>query len=184
MNCRQAQNCIQLEVDAELPAELREPLTHHLDQCETCRHVRIQMRLMTRTLKQFAAPTLGSPALRFDRDTDPMRRWRIPLAAAASIAILLAGWMAVHPRPASTIPPLASGTPPFHTDSPPHPVEKNVVSLAKSTAPKPEVRVLISPESNVIALPVETRNPNITILKIYPKLQLAQSAETPGPGGT
>lgn len=185
MNCRKAQKCIQFEIDGELPADLRGPFARHLDECAPCRRIRAHMRLMTDTLSGFAAPTRAGPSLRFNRDVDPMQRWRIPLAAVAAIAALLTGWMVVNQRHVPLTPVRVANAPRSGTNVPAPATGKPSEPLALgANAEPPKVRVLIAPESNVIALPVETRNPNITILRIYPRLQLAESAGTPGAGGT
>ena len=48
------------------------------------------------------------------------------------------------------------------------------------TAPSPDrrspVRVRFDPDSEVIAVPVETENPNVTIIWVYPTIKTAQAS--------
>lgn len=182
MNCKAAQHWMQLELDEELPEDDVAALADHLNGCPACTQVREQLWTLRSAMRELTEATGGGPDLDKPRAWEPAPRPRrfarvAGLAAAAIIAIIIGIWL-VRP-PASNGP------------AQPMIVERPAPSEASETAvmppeppevrpqPRPLVRVEFDSPENVIAVPYETRNPNVTIIWLYPAMRGEQATGTP-----
>jgi anti-sigma factor RsiW len=181
MNCSQAQYAILLDLDGEVTPARRRALRRHLRGCSACHEILRQHTAIHGAMARLAAI---SPLARQTGDSPATTcghglRWRSFVAAAAVVALCVGGWwiatqlcrerareMAVAPQGTEHPSPLAAGkiVPP----SPAQPVDV-----------RPLVRVDFDPASELIAVPKPTRNPNITVLWIYPAVRTAEAKPAP-----
>lgn len=183
MQCTQAKEAIQRELDGELTPLRGWRLRRHLAGCDACRTAARQHRAMHAAMARLSAAlpaelSGGHPArLRLAEhaaadDVTPThrtasRRWPA-LAAAAVLILCITGWrLTVHYRAVS----IAVVDP---TTTAPKPQSPHA-----DPAPPPPVRVEFDPRSEVIAIPKPSQNPNITILWVYPAVRTAEAAPPP-----
>jgi hypothetical protein len=158
-------------------------LDAHLATCGECRTVGRQTAAIQRAIRRLAAETelkqTALPSIDFRaRRTIP---WRPALAAAAAALVICAGtWLATsHLKIGAGLP-----LPPNHDDTralapetrTPEPETRN-----PSPDPRSLVRVRFEPASDVIAVPVETANPNVTIIWVYPTVRTAEAPDKLAP---
>jgi anti-sigma factor RsiW len=176
MNCRKARECIQLQLDGELSRHDAIELAGHLAACPDCRTARRQFLAISGALSEISVLTGGSAASLIPAIRSRPLAWRGWFAAAAAIAIALTGWLMMHQSvrtPHAIIVVKRSDTNgQIITPTSPNAAQAVAVAPVADT-----VRVNFSQDSNVLAVPVQTRNPNITILRLYPKIQLASSRD-------
>ena len=172
MNCTTARRCVQLELDGELPRRRGAALQQHLRTCESCRQVHRQLAAIQTAMHELAGeselPHPRGPALDFGHRR--AIRWRAGLAAAAVLVLCVGGWLA---------------TSAVRTDAP----ERPVIVQNHANTPVPEtldprllVEVTFDPASDVIAVPIETENPNVTIIWVYPTWKTAKAPVEPSAG--
>jgi hypothetical protein len=146
-----------MDVDGELNDRQRRALTEHLEVCSACRAHQRQLAQMRDGMSRLSALTAESGAS--SEWLLPNRRRHLPrwaaglTAAAAVLAIAAVGWWSLgSPAPGSS----------EHVvkhDGDAHPSEQT------KTPPLPDVQVTFG--SDVIAVPMKSKNPNVTILWIY-----------------
>ncbi|GEM_PF-1126458 len=192
MNCSQARQAIQVDLDGELNSSAEHALREHLAGCLACRGILRQHQAIQDTMARLAAApcasdevaaTPASPSAGQGRPaTMPAlrrcRRWRPSVAAAAALILLICGWWITAPirSDASRHPGAAAHSPESQTES----AAGSLVPSQKGrgqadSTPRPVVRVEFGHSADVIALPQPTRNPNITILWIYPAVRTAEA---------
>ncbi len=161
MRCTKAQRGLQLELDNEIDARQQRQLHEHLTACPACRAYRQQLGLVHARMSRLAEATEQTcVAAECVLPSSPHRapRWAAGvIAAAATLAIAAIGWWS-----------FGSGVP----VSSEHLVS-NVVESRRSEPPpapsRPDVQVTFGPD--VIAVPMESKNPNVTILWVYGNVQ-------------
>jgi anti-sigma factor RsiW len=137
----------------DLAGDERQRFVNHLTDCPRCRDAVTEYRRMSGRLVEAVERLEPAPltlAGSVERQIHVVRRRRFAVAAvalAASIA-LIAIWLQAD-RTVQT------------------PSSKNAVPMLASTAPR--VRVSF-PDRNVIAVPVESESPNVTVLMVYPTI--------------
>jgi len=100
MNCNQAREQIGIYLDGELPAPQSHDLEQHIQQCDACRSELEQSRGLVTLLQQASEGHIAAPPELWDSissrliaDRRPVYRiirlFRRPIAAAASVAVLL-----------------------------------------------------------------------------------------------
>jgi hypothetical protein len=182
MNCRAARQHVQRELDGELSIAECEALHKHLDTCEECRTVHRQFVTIQTAMRQLAngsqrgSEDLPPPDFPHPRAIARGVPWRASLAAAAVIALCVGAWLAVgHLRTKS---PVVVANKPDKIGAP-RPEARNPVPGTRN--PEPDlpspVRVRFAPPSDVIAVPIKSRNPNVTIIWLYPTAKTAQKSE-------
>jgi anti-sigma factor RsiW len=184
MNCELAQSELQLEWDGELPGERRETLHQHLAACDACRETARQFSLMRGAMSRLAiASDLHSlPAVPRPMLPLPMVRsrswWFKPMAVAAVLALCaVGGWRLVamlHDRPVPTI---VQVSPPREQPSQlAGPViQPPAMPTAEQVDPRTLVRVEFEPADDVMVVQKPTRNPNVTVLFVYPVYKAADA---------
>ena len=177
MKCIAARAAIQRDIDGELTADAGEALATHVTGCPSCRDYQQQMTAIRSALQGLGAATETSdvtPApVTFPRQQQ--RRWTIPLAAAAAIAICTGGWLIMQAlRTTETAAPPIVAAP------------KHAPQLAELPMPTPEpaqparrqrAQVRFDPSQNVIAVPYETKHSNVTLIWVFSSIKTAQATE-------
>jgi hypothetical protein len=207
MDCRVAHNLMQLELDGELAASEHEQLQAHCSECPACRERREQLGMVRGALRGLATmtapPAEGAPLV-FSPPTAPRRWWPALMATAAAIALLIGGYVMLSPPrgPQHFASPLVRATAPSPSVTEkglPSPHEKPSLALrARNEDNSSRVRTEVPSHAlatrdaqvrranveiedpNVIAVPYRTRNPKVTIIWIYPKVELAATAADSG----
>jgi predicted anti-sigma-YlaC factor YlaD len=193
MRCKTARYWIQLELDGELSQRQRARLRTHLAACPDCAGVRHQFTAIQASLQQISG-TAAEPD--YIRPVEFTRRRRVaPRAVLAAMAAALAAaiglWFTVNhlaaPAPSDEVvrhaPDAASGVQP--TKAVVQQASPGNLALAEAAAersaaldqtpePRTRVHVRMSSEPDSIVLPVETKNPNVSIFWIYPAVRTAQ----------
>lgn len=161
--------------DDWLAAEERAAFRDHLADCPSCRDAVGECERIDSLLRRAdeAAIVPLDLAVRIDREARLRRRRRKALMAGAGVAlaasVALALWLGTRPDVIQESPP--SRVPPE-------------TALAQPAPAVPSVRVTFSQSSGVIAQPVKSDNPAITIYWVYPVLKSQpEPAQEPGPGG-
>lgn len=154
MNCHQAQRAIQFELDGELSSPAVAELDGHVQACPACRERRHQFAILQTGFKSLAAE---QPSL----IAKPKRRSAgLILALAACLAVLITGSLILRR---------------MQTSAPPAPAP--LVSTTEPQEPKPPlVEVTIRGEGDEIIVPVKTKNPNITVIWVYPARRTADGS--------
>lgn len=192
MNCRQAQAHLQLRLDGELSARRQSALQSHLAQCLACREAAKQFSLIREAMSGLStASDVGTrPMSSLDIVAHRAIRWQPCAAAAAMLAIFVAGWWAT-----------AGGLSPFRRDRGNTPASLSSAGRPNPgemgtdpSSPKPEprrdgdrpqpdprslVQVQFDSSAAVIAVPKPTRSPNVTILWVYPAIRTAAVPPSP-----
>jgi hypothetical protein len=183
MNCRKARECIQRELDGGLPRHLRTQLANHLNECNECERIRRQFAAMFSAFAELTSATCtpDSGVLKIEHSRRPW--WPLPASIAAAIALLFAAWPLLRdPSPAA---PRIVQTAPSQPRDPSAAAAREVKTASiPSDSSTPRVIVKLSPDSNMLAVPVPTQNARITILRLYPKIQLARSSDAAGERGS
>lgn len=182
MNCEKAREYIQRDVDGELAANERAALQVHLTACGECRIVSRQTAAIHGALQRLAAatelPREAGPTISFGRQR--AIPWRAGFAAAAVLALCAGAWLASGTLRTTAVKPvqLALKTTPEPRPGVEAPLPdretRNVATAAAEPKARPTVRVTFDPRSNVIAVPRPTKNPNVTIIWVYPAVKTAQ----------
>ena len=173
MNCKRARVWIHGELDGDLSPGRRTALADHLARCDACREVHRQFSMMRVGLTRLAAatdePEGGAGGGRIEL---PARRgvpWRTGLAVAATIALCVTVWRAVDWEPSARLQPtMIAETGPQPSVSEPAP---EVVD------PRSQVEVTFDPNADLLTMPIETGNPNVTIIWVYPTIRTARATE-------
>ncbi len=139
----------------------------HLAACEECRrNVELDGRLngLLASARPVAPPLLTA---RIEREVRRERRFqllrRAALLATAAAVLVAVMWQSFGQRHESVATPKTARAP-------------EVATVAPS---RPEVRITFPDEANVIARPLESKNPQVSIVWIYPALRLADQSEPP-----
>jgi hypothetical protein len=94
--------------------------------------------------------------------------WQTVLAAAAVIALLFAGWWTLNIPQADTQPPQLEMVKAAKVD---HPLAAAISKLPAN------IQVSFKNEEEVIAVPIKSDNPNVTILWVYPAVKTANESD-------
>jgi anti-sigma factor RsiW len=184
MNCELAQSELQLEWDGELPADRCEALQQHLAACVGCREVARQFALMRGAMSRlaFASDLPVSPVASLRMTPLPMVRprswWFRPMTAAAVLALCaIGGWRVVtlmHDRPVPMG--VQVSPPPEQPLQLAGPVSPPPAGLAaEQVDPRTLVRVEFEPADDVMVVQKPTKNPNVTVLFVYPVYKAADA---------
>ncbi len=172
MHCRRARNLVQRELDGELSFRDACALKAHLTACVDCREWQRQHVLLQSAIRQVVAT--GDASL-WECPLPVAPRGRRIWSAAAVVAAGIGIWMALSHL--SVKPPEATQM--VATDASPvaSPVEPAVTATPEA---RPDPRTLVQVEfddpDERIVIPVQTRNPNVTILRMYPVIKTAQAS--------
>ena len=141
----------------------------HLACCPDCRQFVEDQEKINRLLAQAVTrwqPRPSELTARVQRRLGQARRQRIAWLAASAAAILLVAVFGVR---------WARREPP--RQAPQRPVVE--VPPPRGPSPAPDVRVSLSPNADLIAVPVATRDPSVTILWLYSTIPVAEGLERP-----
>lgn len=128
----------------------------HLLKCKECRSQVEEQQQLNRLLSSVVETETAPPGLsgqiqrRLQRERSRAQRKVAVVALAASIFVALTAWMAL-PETGSFIE-----------------VRQHRISWSPPQPEVPAVEVRFVPETKVIAIPVETDDPEITFLRVYP----------------
>jgi hypothetical protein len=171
MNCRIAREHIHCEIDNELPPALQALLAGHLNACESCRRFRSDLRTIYATMRGLGGvdePT-SKPATPLVFRHSRIIRWRSVLATAAALALCVTTWWAVRGLRVESEPVVIVAKGNGETQSV---VESNASTAETDTAThvgreRPRARVSVTSKADIITVPMETHNPNVTIIWLY-----------------
>jgi hypothetical protein len=171
MNCPQAQHALQLDLDGELTPRRQRALRRHLADCTTCRAAAQHHTAIHSAMNRLADQSRDREGAEHKPIESPRhhRRWPRFAAIAAAMALCIVGW-----RIAAQLQDNRAGRT-VALQPPPEPLS----TPTAPPAPRQLVRVEFDPSTDVIALPKPTRNPNITILWIYPTVKTAEANPAP-----
>lgn len=184
LNCRTARQYVQRGLDGELSAPAREALHEHLDVCESCRVAYRQFVMMQAAMRELASesdrageefpPIEFTPSYRLGRSLP----WWVGLAAAAVVALCVSGWFAASAVRTNTAksPQLALNQP-HPTSTAPETRTPETGTGAPEPGTRPDVRVTFAVSSDVIAVPRPTKNPNVTVIWVYPAVKTKQAPD-------
>ena len=155
----------------------------HLAGCAACRQEAEQQRRIDRLLGQGAgrveaipASLIGTIEGRITRLGRRRRtRWALGLSTAAAVMLAIGVWLAVQDgdvRPGSR--PIAEKP----TEKEPT-EQKAAPSVQGPSASEPCVRVALADPSEGIAVPLETTNPRVSIVWIYPAVKPVRAVSRP-----
>jgi anti-sigma factor RsiW len=161
--------CEQLDayLDRALTDRDRTAFEGHLSQCGPCRQAVEEQARLAQLLQQATAELEPIPtglAERIDRRLRAAHRrrvvrWAGGLAAAAVVlALLVGGWLGTR-TPDALMPTTRQ------VEAPPEPAPP------EPNPPAPAVTVAFPGQSDVLAVPIKTDNPNVTIIWVYPALK-------------
>jgi hypothetical protein len=171
MNCTQARHAIHLDLDGELTPLRKRALRRHLAGCNACRatmqqHTAIR-GAMARLAEQSRDREGAEPkTIKFPPAPDHSPRWRRFAAVAAVLALCIAGWQVSVSLRRHHSTGTARAVPNLDPPIPP-------------ASPRPIASVEFDPSADVIVVPKPTRNPNITVLWIYPAVRTAEAPRQP-----
>lgn len=152
-------DCTQLDdyLDGDLDAASRRAFEAHLRACDACRQ---SAEFAQRTEQLLAASRPVAPAGLVERIDRRLRRERVlqigqrcGLLAAAVVLIVLGFW----------------GSRGRETGVVPVPPPSQQVAVA----PERDVRIRFSEDEPVIAMPLKSKNPQVTIVWVYPEVRRA-----------
>jgi anti-sigma factor RsiW len=154
-----------------LSADERQAFALHLEQCPDCRRQLDQQRRIDHLLRQGAGDDVPVPpglTVRVERRLRAARRrrlavWAGALAAAVLLAVGVSAWLM---RPVPTPEPLPAPAT-VKVEPPPAPPQVPHRLVAEVT---------ITPAQGLVAVPVPTRDPSVTILWVFPDRQAAVPA--------
>lgn len=179
MNCGTAHEWMQRELDGELGSLQIQELRRHCEVCDSCRQRQRQLtaiRAATTGLAAITAPAERVPLV-FTTRARSRRWWPVPVAAAAAIALLVGGYLALTAsRPREMVAPIALVPNPAGV-----PESRPSLALAPSQSSPESGAVQVKVDiknTNLIAVPMETTNPKVTIVWTYPRVELAASAKS------
>jgi anti-sigma factor RsiW len=170
-----ASACSRLDdyLDGGLSAGEREEFVAHLPDCEPCRRAVEEQEHLNRLLARATTEHWPVPAGLLDRVERRARSsWRRRVAWAAGVGVAAAigcgvVWLAVSPRR-----PVVDSPAPSLVEAPRPPTP--------TAAPPPQARVTFGSPDDVIAVPMRSANPAVTIIWVYPVANVpSQAAETP-----
>jgi anti-sigma factor RsiW len=154
----------------ELPDQQRERFAQHLRECETCRSISEQQAMIEEQLKSAsrAVPVPSGLSSRARQHIERDRRRRVMLSAvcvAGVAGIVVSLWFLSGNIDRRTDPALRRTI----VNETPEPTPAQEDSLPEETAAQdPEPAVQISFPDNVLAVPVESGDPTITLIQVYP----------------
>lgn len=177
MNCSNAQDAIQLDLDGELPAHLRAVLDAHLRACADCRERHRQIAAIQTAVHGLAEASdqMHAPMPSIDFVRPRRLSWRSGLAAAAVVALCFGTWLManrLHSNAPAPAPQIVQAPPTIG------PVEPQAAEMSPPKQ-RPNVTVSFSNADDVIAVPVETENPNVTIIWVYHTVKTAKASPSP-----
>jgi anti-sigma factor RsiW len=143
-----------------LTADERQTFVDHLAGCAACRQQVDEAECLHRLVAE--AVVVGNPVPtdlvgRIERRLRARRRRVVAWAGSAAAAVLVAAGMTVW----LTRPP----APPVEQAVTSRPAEKPPAAV---TAAPPRVEVTVTSPEKIVAVPVKTRNPTVTVVWIYP----------------
>lgn len=168
-------SCEQLEryLDGDLAGELREEFEAHLQGCAACRDEVARAERLSELLAQAAMRLEAVPADLADRIERHVRhavyrrRALLLSGVAAAMAACVLVWQLATPAG-----PKRGGPPSAQLPSNSHP--------ALTALPPLKTEVTFADPSRVIAIPVETENPSITFVWVYPAVVPAEHGNPAG----
>jgi anti-sigma factor RsiW len=155
----------------------------HLADCAACRREAEQQRRIDQLLEQGAGRVEAIPSSLIDaiegRITRLGRRrkmrWALGLSTAVAAMLAIGVWLARQrgdvrpgPRPIAEKP----------TEKEPT-KQKVAPPVQEASASEPRVRVALADPSDGIAVPLETSNPRVSIVWIYPAVKPVQAVSRP-----
>lgn len=155
------EHCARLDdyLDGDLPEIERLDFEAHLTMCETCRQA-VELDRRWGGLLAAAGPVAPASLTRnILAVVERHRRLRLARAVAliglaASLAFAVARWNVDRPR-----------VPVARTNDP------SASQPIASADQRPEVHITIAPESRLLALPLESKNPQVSIVWLYPEVR-------------
>jgi len=179
MNCRVARDYIQRELDDELGAVEQSRLAAHLEFCEACRRLQADFSAMRAKMGRMA--TTSGDSHRSDATLvfagPRVVPWRPVFAAAAAIALCATTWWivgnrAVQREPLAIVDRIGHEMPRTGDGQSGPAVADN---RAVDRSPRPDVRVSVTSDRDIITMPVKTANPNVTIIWVYETVKTAKA---------
>ncbi|UCD28352.1 MAG: hypothetical protein JSV03_14905 [Planctomycetota bacterium] len=167
MICKTARKYIRLDLDGELNRQKWSALQKHLFKCHKCRQIQQQLLAVQSVMHELAdisQPAVKSmPTIDFGQQT--IWSWRTGMAAAAAIVLFFAGWWTFNipqydHRPQTVI---------VQTEKVDHPLAAAVSKLPSN--------IQVSFDNDVIAVPIKSDNPDVTILWVYPAIKTAGKSD-------
>ena len=154
------EHCARLDdyLDGDLPEIEHLDFEAHLAACDTCRRT-VELDRRWGNLLASANP-IAPPSLTRNIAGAVERGRRLRIARASALIGLAAGltlavvrWNVDRPR-----------VPVARTDDPP--ASRPIASAGQ----RPEVHITIAPESRLLALPLESKNPQVSVVWLYPEV--------------
>jgi anti-sigma factor RsiW len=148
----------------------------HLEGCPGCRQVMEAQERMDRLLARAVVELTPVPRTLVHRIEAQVRadrrrrraRWAYGLVAAAAAALVVGVWLFPRSQPQETALPVPEPAPPV------------VAAPPQTQDPRSLVQVTFAPGSEVIAVPLRTTNPDVSIIWVYPTEKTAtQQGEGP-----
>ena len=164
MNCATARHNMQRDLYGELSPARRASLSVHLARCERCREAQAQLASIRAAMCGLAETS--EPLQAAMPSIDFGHRWAFPWRAglaAAIVALCVGAWLAAGSLQTDT------PAPPMIAQARPEP------PATKTPDPRSLVKVTFDSPGDVIAVPIETANPNVTIVWIYPTMGTAKA---------
>jgi predicted anti-sigma-YlaC factor YlaD len=159
-------------LDGDLAPGERWRFAAHLDECPNCREAVGEQQWIDDLLRApaIAQREMPSPALVESVRAALARRfryWRVAAvgaAAAAAVALIVWGWSVTPNRP-------AVGPRMIHVAS-----DRGATPQEMAASPAPPSSMFVS-NSAVIVMPVASRSPDVTIVRVYPVFEPQLTAE-------
>jgi hypothetical protein len=153
-----------------LDAAQRQQFEAHLRDCGPCRQALAEQDYLGRLLREAVDPVPAGLVKRVESRLRRARRHRAVARCAGLAAAVGVGCLAV-----ARFFPRGTGVPPA-----PHP-DESAAGPSPAVLALPPVRVTFAHPADVIAVPEETRNPNVTIIWVYPAVEAPPFAARPCP---
>jgi len=156
-----------------LPDGQRAGFEQHLRECETCRSIAEQQAMVDELLRS-ASRSLPVPAglpVRVRKRIDRVRRRRATLSAACvagAASCVLTFWYFVRDKAQQDDPVLPRMMAEEESEQPPRGRQEIETPPEEIVKQDPEPAVQISFSDNVLAVPVESGDPTITLIQVYP----------------
>jgi hypothetical protein len=155
-----------------LAEDERAAFAGHLPDCPACRQAVGEQEQLDQRLRAATALLESPPAdlvARIEGQLRAARRRRLTAWAAGLAAVIalacVTGWLFTREPPgdgSSPVPIVEAPAPPPQPESP---------------DPRSLVRVTFQPEAEVIAVPLKTESPNVTIIWVYPTVPQAEQSK-------
>jgi predicted anti-sigma-YlaC factor YlaD len=177
MNCSTARRRIHRELDGELARKEQAALLEHLDSCNACRRAYQDLTQLRSALSELARATEppGEHRAPIALSSPSRIPWRSAIAVAASLVLVLTGWWMIRGprahRAMNTIVQIEKAAPVSHQENA-KPADAPSATAIAGKAPRARVRVQ---NQDVIVRPVETANPDVTIIWIYETTRTARN---------